>query len=87
MNITYGFDAKSKEDPYIAESLKVAHAFKVAALPGAFLVDSIPSLKYVPAWFPGAGFKRFAEYYRNATYNSQYMPFNFTMDAMVRQWD
>ncbi|KAJ2926963.1 hypothetical protein H1R20_g10156, partial [Candolleomyces eurysporus] len=84
MNITYGFDAKSKEDPYIAESLKVSYAFKVVGLPGAFLVDNIPLLKYVPAWFPGAGFKRFAEYYRNATYNSQYMPFNFAMDAMNR---
>ncbi|KAJ2918173.1 hypothetical protein MD484_g2276, partial [Candolleomyces efflorescens] len=84
MHITYGFDAKSKEDPYIAESLKVSYAFKVAALPGAFLVDNIPLLKYVPAWFPGAGFKRFAEYYRNATYNSQHMPFNFTLDAMTR---
>ncbi|RXW19792.1 hypothetical protein EST38_g6053 [Candolleomyces aberdarensis] len=84
MNITYGFDAKSKEDPYIAESLKVSYAFKVSALPGAFLVDNIPLLKYVPAWFPGAGFKRFAKYYRNATYNSQYMPFNFAMDAMNR---
>lgn len=32
-----------------------------AAVPGAFLVDVIPLLKYVPKWFPGAGWKRKAE--------------------------
>ena len=26
-------------------------------IPGAFLVDSIPILKYVPEWFPGAKFQ------------------------------
>ena len=27
-------------------------------IPGAFLVDIIPILKYVPEWFPGARFQR-----------------------------
>ncbi len=31
-----------------------------AARPGQYLVDFIPILKYVPEWFPGAGFKRTA---------------------------
>ena len=26
--------------------------------PGRYLVEVIPALKYLPAWFPGAGFKR-----------------------------
>ncbi|KAJ2918167.1 hypothetical protein MD484_g2259, partial [Candolleomyces efflorescens] len=82
MNVAYGFDPKSKDDPYIAEALKVVHAFEVALLPGKFLVDRIPLLKYVPAWMPGAGFKRFAEYYRNATYNAQRKPFYFATEAM-----
>ncbi|RXW18763.1 hypothetical protein EST38_g7088 [Candolleomyces aberdarensis] len=84
MNIAYGFDPKSKDDPYIAEALEVQHAFEVVLLPGAFLVERIPLLKYVPAWMPGAGFKRFAEYYRNATYSAQRKPFNFATDAMRR---
>jgi hypothetical protein len=83
MNIAYGFDIKSKDDPFITEALKVTYAFQVAILPGAFLVDRIPLLKYVPAWMPGAGFKRFAEYYRKATYSSHLRPFDFAMDAMV----
>ena len=84
MNVAYGFDPKSKDDPYIAKALEVEYAFTVVLLPDAFLVDRIPLLKYVPAWMPGAGFKRFAEYYRNATYSAQRKPFHFATDAMVR---
>ena len=83
MNVAYGFDPKSKDDPYISEALEVVRAFEIILLPGAFLVDRIPLLKYVPAWMPGAGFKRFAEYYRNATYRAQRKPFYFATEAMV----
>ncbi|KEP45082.1 putative cytochrome P450 family oxidoreductase, partial [Rhizoctonia solani 123E] len=30
-------------------------------LTGHFTVNDIPILKYVPSWFPGAGFKRFGQ--------------------------
>jgi hypothetical protein len=86
MNVAYGFDPKSKDDPYIAEALKVTHAFEIVLMPGSFLVDRIPLLKYVPAWMPGAGFKHFAEYYRNATYSAQRKPFYFATEAMVCFW-
>ena len=35
--------------------------------PGAFLVDIIPILKYVPEWFPGANFQRKAAMMRKHT--------------------
>ena len=44
-------------------------------IPGSFLVDIIPILKYVPEWFPGAKFQRkaatmrkHAERIRNKTF-------------------
>lgn len=30
------------------------------AVPGRFLVEAFPILRYLPAWFPGAQFKRYA---------------------------
>lgn len=33
-------------------------ASAMGAIPGKFLVDVFPWLKYVPEWFPGAGFQR-----------------------------
>lgn len=84
MNVAYGFDPKTKEDPYIAEALEMNIAFQTAITPGRFLVDQIPLLKYVPSWMPGAEFKRFAEYYREVTYRTLQSPFKFAMDGMVR---
>ena len=39
---------------------KTMEQFTHAQTPAAFLVDQIPILKYVPAWVPGAKFKRVA---------------------------
>lgn len=30
------------------------------AKPGRFAVEAIPMLRFLPLWFPGAGFRRFA---------------------------
>ena len=36
---------------------KLSGAIAELLIPGAFLVDIIPILKYVPEWFPGAKFQ------------------------------
>ncbi|KAJ7733289.1 cytochrome P450 [Mycena metata] len=61
MSTIYGIEVLRSDDPYITLGRKAMHEFSVTAVPGKFLVDSIPLLKHVPAWFPGAGFKRYAE--------------------------
>ena len=35
-------------------------ASAAGAIPGRFLVDVFPWLKYIPEWFPGANFQRIA---------------------------
>jgi hypothetical protein len=54
MSITYGIDTLPKNDPYIATAEEAVAALSQAATPGAFLVDAIPALKYVPDWMPFA---------------------------------
>ena len=46
----------------IAEIVMAAHA-ETGHL-GSFLVDLFPSMKHIPAWFPGAGWKRKANTWR-----------------------
>jgi hypothetical protein len=58
MSVAYGLDIKSKDDPYIQTAERGVHPLVAAAVPGAFLVDMIPILKYVPEWMPGAGFQK-----------------------------
>ncbi|KAJ7181302.1 cytochrome P450 [Mycena crocata] len=67
MNVTYGIDVLPSHDPYIEIAKTAMHGLSVASIPGTFLVDAIPALKYVPAWFPGAGFKRKAREWKQAT--------------------
>ncbi|KAG2018406.1 cytochrome P450 [Coprinopsis cinerea AmutBmut pab1-1] len=80
VEVTYGIKAGSA----VAKELvrytdEVAEGFGEACLPGRFMVDNLPVLKYVPSWFPGAGFKRFAEYYANVVQKSRDRPFDYVL--------
>ncbi|KAJ7142216.1 cytochrome P450 [Mycena epipterygia] len=61
ISVAYGIDVLPVNDPYIAVAEKTNHAGIQATTPGRFLVDSIPLLKHVPEWFPGADFKHKAK--------------------------
>ncbi|KAJ7044390.1 cytochrome P450 [Mycena alexandri] len=83
MQVTYGIEVSSaKDDPYISIAKEVMHGLSVASIPGAFLVDTIPALKYVPKWMPGAGFKRKAEEWRKVTRELLEVPFAETKRRM-----
>ncbi|KDQ21084.1 hypothetical protein BOTBODRAFT_62111 [Botryobasidium botryosum FD-172 SS1] len=58
--VTYGITEDAAVEEYISTSEKVAIIFLKALLPGSFLVNTIPQLRYIPDWFPGANFKRVA---------------------------
>ncbi|EEB96705.1 hypothetical protein MPER_04116, partial [Moniliophthora perniciosa FA553] len=47
-----------------------------------FVVDSLPWLKYIPDWFPGAGFKRKAKEWRKLYDNMANIPFEVTKNGM-----
>jgi len=51
--------------------------------PGAFLVDLLPWLKYVPSWMPGAGFKRLARKYKKTSDDLATVPLAWVQDQMV----
>ncbi len=57
MDTSYGIRLSESNDPYIRTAEQAMDGLNEAAVPGAFLVDAIPALKYVPKWFPGAGWK------------------------------
>ena len=64
-------------DPYVKIAEEALEAIGELLIPGAFLVDNIPILKYVPEWFPGAKFqskaatmRKHADIMRNATFSA-----------------
>ncbi|KAJ7836430.1 cytochrome P450, partial [Mycena leptocephala] len=78
MDITYGIRVRSCDDPYIDIAKEAMHGLSVASIPGAFLVDTIHALKYVPDWVPGAEFKRRAKQWKKVTRDLLNIPFSET---------
>lgn len=67
MSIAYGLPVKPTDDPYVKAGELAIHGLVTAAVPGRFLVDVLPILKYVPEWMPGAGFQTKAREWKNWT--------------------
>ncbi|KAL0958520.1 hypothetical protein HGRIS_000662 [Hohenbuehelia grisea] len=57
LSIAYGIDIQAKDDAYIQVAEEAMHSMSLAGIWGTFLVDHMPFLKYLPSWFPGAGFR------------------------------
>ncbi|KAI0740352.1 cytochrome P450 98A3 [Earliella scabrosa] len=61
MRIAYGVDLQHANDEHFAMIERMAEVGATIAAPGRFLVEVIPWLRFLPAWLPGAEFKRYAE--------------------------
>ncbi|KAJ7125759.1 cytochrome P450 [Mycena crocata] len=62
-------------DPYVSLAESAIHQLSIAAVPGKYLMDSIPILKYVPDWFPVTGFKQQAKICRDLAQTMVENPF------------
>ncbi|KAF9450374.1 cytochrome P450 [Macrolepiota fuliginosa MF-IS2] len=84
MEITYGIPVEDPHDPLITNAEIVLDAIIEAMVPGKFLVDMIPALQYVPEWFPGAGWKRRANYVKKVNRLVSWGPFNAVKENLER---
>ncbi|KAF8983950.1 cytochrome P450 [Cyathus striatus] len=75
LSLAYGINIERTNDPFIKLEEEAIRTLAIASVPGAFLVDIIPALKYVPEWFPGAGFKRTAREWKKLALASRDVPF------------
>jgi hypothetical protein len=83
MNISYGIDVQESDDPYISLAEDALHGLNQAAIPGAFWVDLFPILKYVPSWFPGAGFQKQAAQWKEMNTTMTEKPFRYVKEQLV----
>lgn len=65
IQLAYGMNTMPANDPWIQLAEQAMLASASAAVPGKWLVDIFPSLKHVPEWFPGAGFKTQAKEWKD----------------------
>ncbi|KAF9457428.1 cytochrome P450 [Collybia nuda] len=84
MDITYGIKVSGTDDPYISNAEEALQGISQAGIPGQFLVDLLPLLKYVPSWMPGANFKRKAAYWKKVNVDMLDKPFEHVKEC-IRQ--
>ncbi|KAH9830993.1 cytochrome P450, partial [Rhodofomes roseus] len=71
LQMTHGLNVDSCDGPLVKWVHEALRGFSDITVPGAYLVDGLPFLKYIPGWFPGATFKRIAEDVRQTTLGLQ----------------
>ncbi|KAJ8508614.1 hypothetical protein ONZ45_g9138 [Pleurotus djamor] len=55
-----------------------------AGIPGTYLVDHVPILRYVPSWFPGAQFQQFAQAAYTAAQDMINVPYAHVREKLIK---
>ncbi|OCH88086.1 cytochrome P450 [Obba rivulosa] len=76
IEITYGHIVQDANNPYLTLSRNGSVAASEGLVPGTFLVEFFPFLRHIPAWFPGAVFKRKAAEWKKTFRAMVEVPFN-----------
>ena len=74
---------QAKNDPYLALFEDAITSLVQSSLPGRWLVDIFPILRFVPSWFPGAEWKRQGLIYRQTQIDTRNKAFDAGMQAIV----
>lgn len=79
LKVAYGYtvEPSNKRDPLVDLVDEAMEQFSKACIPGAWTVDIIPALKYLPEWLPGTDFKRIARRWKATVHAVADIPFAF----------
>ncbi|KAG1813631.1 cytochrome P450 [Suillus subaureus] len=83
LRISHGYEVKENNDPFVDLANCVLANVSQATAPGAFMVDILPFLAKVPAWFPGASFKRISRKWRETLEEMVSAPHKSVKDQMA----
>ncbi|KAF8749925.1 cytochrome P450 [Rhizoctonia solani] len=78
----YGYEATASNDALFEAVSQAVQGFSQAVLASNFYVNLFPWMQYIPAWFPGAQWKRKALAWREQTDQMLNIPYNWTRDKM-----
>ncbi|KAJ7151669.1 cytochrome P450 [Mycena filopes] len=83
MKIAYGYPVVHNNDPFVALAEEGMRAGSLGGAPGKWMVDSIPVLRFLPEWLPGAGFKKKAREYSRKLYAQSSEPYNWVREQIA----
>ncbi|OSX59347.1 hypothetical protein POSPLADRAFT_1150256 [Postia placenta MAD-698-R-SB12] len=82
LKMAYGYEVQEGDDPLVDLVDRAVEEFSISTRPGAFLVDTLPVLRHVPAWMPGAGWKKKAQVWADDLEMTCNVPYAFTQQQM-----
>ncbi|KAI0521821.1 cytochrome protein [Xylaria bambusicola] len=78
LKLIYGYTVEPhKPDPLVELVDEAMTHFSATVVPGAWLVDSIPALRYIPEWMLGGGWKKTARAWRAVLRETVEKPLQF----------
>ncbi|PBK75826.1 cytochrome P450 [Armillaria solidipes] len=83
MKTVYGYDVDPNGDRFVELVDRALENMRIVGNVGAFLVDYIPSLKYLPRWFPGVNFMSLADTWRKDVEGMKDGPFIYASESMA----
>ncbi|EXM21025.1 Cytochrome P450 [Fusarium oxysporum f. sp. vasinfectum] len=84
LRILYNYETDPcRNDHIVTMANLVMEEFSQATTPGAWMVDFIPWLRYLPDWMPGAGFKRTAKLFRQHLLQNVQDPYKYVENQMA----
>ncbi|KAF0319376.1 cytochrome p450 oxidoreductase [Colletotrichum asianum] len=84
LKMIYGYNVDQFKADHLVEAIeKAMDGFGQASVPGTFMVDIFPWMRYLPEWFPGTGWKQTAKEWREDLRVIVEKPFAFTKQQMA----
>ncbi|KAF5586798.1 oxidoreductase [Fusarium subglutinans] len=84
LRILYNYETDPDRSEHIVTMANlVMEEFSQATAPGAWMVDFISWLRYIPEWMPGAGFKKTAKLFRQHLLQNVQDPYQYVRDQMT----
>eukprot|EP00753_Platysulcus_tardus_P011500 PLAT3293.1.p1 GENE.PLAT3293.1~~PLAT3293.1.p1 ORF type:complete len:514 (-),score=-93.25 PLAT3293.1:19-1560(-) len=82
MGSAYGIRVSKKDDPYVSIAEAAMHEASEVTVPGAFLVNELPILRYIPKWFPGTRFHKVATHLKKLSDEMLNRPFEAVKQSL-----
>ena len=71
------------DDEFVIAAQMAMEGLSKAAVPGAYWVEFLPLLRYLPNWFPGMSFRKLVDEYLPYVSSMREDPYNHVKAAMV----
>ncbi|THU95704.1 cytochrome P450 [Dendrothele bispora CBS 962.96] len=83
LSITHGYSVDKNNDPLVGAAERCMDNFSTSTTLGAFMADNIPTMRFIPEWFPGGGFKKIAREYNLNLRAAVEGPWKFVKNELV----